>query len=179
MGHKVNPIGLRLGINRTWESRWFANRDYAKLLHEDLKLRLFLRPLGDDDPEVGEPLLDAGSATATARLEAAHDDRAADLGARHHQPIDIELMVVLGIRDRALQRLAHVMRDALLAEGELCHRQRGRLVADHSRNQVQLARAHADIADHGLGLGLAQLTRMFRLAHRISPASPSCRPSGR
>jgi small subunit ribosomal protein S3 len=43
MGHKVNPIGLRLGINRTWESRWFANRDYAKLLHEDLKLRLFLR----------------------------------------------------------------------------------------------------------------------------------------
>jgi small subunit ribosomal protein S3 len=43
MGHKVNPIGLRLGINRTWESRWFASRDYAKLLHEDLKLRLFLR----------------------------------------------------------------------------------------------------------------------------------------
>jgi small subunit ribosomal protein S3 len=42
MGQKVNPIGLRLGINRTWDSRWFANRDYAKLLHEDLKLRKFL-----------------------------------------------------------------------------------------------------------------------------------------
>src|SRR5271167_548269 len=43
MGQKVNPIGLRLGINRTWDSRWFADSDYAKLLHEDLKLRNFLR----------------------------------------------------------------------------------------------------------------------------------------
>jgi small subunit ribosomal protein S3 len=43
MGHKVNPTGLRLGINRTWDSRWFARNDYAKLLHEDLKLRSFLR----------------------------------------------------------------------------------------------------------------------------------------
>src|ERR1700722_8369423 len=43
MGHKVNPIGLRLGINRTWDSRWFAGADYAKLLHEDLKLRDHLR----------------------------------------------------------------------------------------------------------------------------------------
>ena len=43
MGHKVNPVGLRLGINRTWDSRWFAGADYAKLLHEDLKLREHLR----------------------------------------------------------------------------------------------------------------------------------------
>ncbi|MGH6988679.1 MAG: 30S ribosomal protein S3 [Stellaceae bacterium] len=42
MGQKVNPIGLRLGINRTWDSRWFARKDYAALLHEDLKLRKFL-----------------------------------------------------------------------------------------------------------------------------------------
>ncbi|MCW8086433.1 MULTISPECIES: 30S ribosomal protein S3 [Sabulicella] len=39
MGHKVNPIGLRLGINRTWDSRWYADRDYARLLHDDVKLR--------------------------------------------------------------------------------------------------------------------------------------------
>jgi small subunit ribosomal protein S3 len=43
MGHKINPIGFRLGINRTWDSRWFADSDYAKLLHEDLKLRDALR----------------------------------------------------------------------------------------------------------------------------------------
>jgi small subunit ribosomal protein S3 len=40
MGHKVNPIGLRLGINRTWDSRWFAQRkDYGALLHEDFRIR--------------------------------------------------------------------------------------------------------------------------------------------
>ena len=43
MGHKVNPIGLRLGINRTWDSRWYAGSDYAKLLLDDLKLRTHLR----------------------------------------------------------------------------------------------------------------------------------------
>src|SRR5882724_2710350 len=40
MGQKVNPIGLRLGINRTWDSRWFAGKnDYGQLLHEDMKIR--------------------------------------------------------------------------------------------------------------------------------------------
>jgi len=43
MGQKVNPIGLRVGINRTWDSRWFADENYAKLLHQDLKLRKHLR----------------------------------------------------------------------------------------------------------------------------------------
>ncbi|MEC9345753.1 MAG: 30S ribosomal protein S3 [Pseudomonadota bacterium] len=43
MGQKVSPIGLRLGINRTWDSRWFASRgEYASLLHEDLKIREYL-----------------------------------------------------------------------------------------------------------------------------------------
>src|SRR5512140_3583850 len=40
MGQKVNPIGLRLGINRTWDSRWFAGKaEYGTLLHEDMKIR--------------------------------------------------------------------------------------------------------------------------------------------
>jgi len=44
MGQKANPIGLRLGINRTWDSRWFAARqEYAKLLHQDLKIRKVLK----------------------------------------------------------------------------------------------------------------------------------------
>ena len=43
MGQKVNPIGFRLGINRTWDSRWYAGkRTYADLLHEDLELRRML-----------------------------------------------------------------------------------------------------------------------------------------
>lgn len=40
MGQKVNPISMRLGINRTWDSRWYANRgEYGQLLHEDIKMR--------------------------------------------------------------------------------------------------------------------------------------------
>ena len=43
MGHKSNPIGLRLQINRTWDSRWFAEgQDYGKLLLEDLKIRKYI-----------------------------------------------------------------------------------------------------------------------------------------
>lgn len=42
MGQKVNPIGLRIGIIRDWESRWYAEKDYADLLHEDLKIREYL-----------------------------------------------------------------------------------------------------------------------------------------
>ena len=43
MGHKVNPIGMRLQINRTWDSRWYADtKDYGNLLLEDLKIREFI-----------------------------------------------------------------------------------------------------------------------------------------
>lgn len=46
MGQKVNPIGLRLGFNKTWSSRWYADpREYADLLHEDLKIRNLIRNL--------------------------------------------------------------------------------------------------------------------------------------
>jgi small subunit ribosomal protein S3 len=43
MGQKVHPYGFRLGITKNWRSRWFANQDYAKLLHEDLELKESLR----------------------------------------------------------------------------------------------------------------------------------------
>ncbi len=43
MGQKVHPYGFRLGINRTWRSRWFARKDYAALLHEDLGLKVMLK----------------------------------------------------------------------------------------------------------------------------------------
>ena len=44
MGHKINPIGLRLQINRTWDSRWFADtKDFGNLLHEDLAIRAFVK----------------------------------------------------------------------------------------------------------------------------------------
>jgi small subunit ribosomal protein S3 len=51
MGQKVNPVGLRLGINRTWDSRWFAGKgEYGRLLHEDMKIR---RTLEEDLKQAG------------------------------------------------------------------------------------------------------------------------------
>jgi len=43
MGQKVNPNGLRLGINKTWSSRWYAKKDYVKLIHEDLEIRKYIQ----------------------------------------------------------------------------------------------------------------------------------------
>ncbi|HEX9724078.1 MAG TPA: 30S ribosomal protein S3 [Vicinamibacteria bacterium] len=43
MGQKVHPFGFRLGYNKTWRSRWYAEKDYAKLLHEDLRLKVQLK----------------------------------------------------------------------------------------------------------------------------------------
>lgn len=43
MGQKTHPIGFRIGVNKTWNSRWFSVRDYVRFLHEDLKLREFLK----------------------------------------------------------------------------------------------------------------------------------------
>ena len=42
MGQKVNPVGLRVGINRNWESRWYADKEFATYLHEDIKIRKYL-----------------------------------------------------------------------------------------------------------------------------------------
>jgi len=43
LGQKVNPIGFRLGVNKTWDSQWFAERNYSKLLHEDIKAREYIK----------------------------------------------------------------------------------------------------------------------------------------
>jgi small subunit ribosomal protein S3 len=43
LGHKVNPIGLRLGIIKTWDSRWYAEKSYGKFLHEDIVIRRFIK----------------------------------------------------------------------------------------------------------------------------------------
>ncbi|NLC76748.1 MAG: 30S ribosomal protein S3, partial [Clostridia bacterium] len=43
MGQKVHPKGLRIGIIKDWEAKWYADRDYSELLHEDLKIRRYLK----------------------------------------------------------------------------------------------------------------------------------------
>ena len=43
MGQKVNPHGFRLGVIKTWDAKWYADKDYAKNLHEDIKIRDFIK----------------------------------------------------------------------------------------------------------------------------------------
>ncbi len=43
MGQKVHPLGFRLGVIRTWDAKWYADKDYGELLYEDLKLRKYLK----------------------------------------------------------------------------------------------------------------------------------------
>src|SRR5678809_33936 len=59
MGQKVHPIGFRLGYNKTWRSRWYAEKEYANLLHEDLALKKDLKKRFSHpgDPRVAEALL--------------------------------------------------------------------------------------------------------------------------
>jgi small subunit ribosomal protein S3 len=54
MGQKINPVGLRLQVNRTWESRWFSNtKEYGDLLHEDLEIRKFIKKIVHSQVLVG------------------------------------------------------------------------------------------------------------------------------
>jgi small subunit ribosomal protein S3 len=43
LGQKVHPLGFRLGVNKTWRSRWYAERNYSALLHEDLRIKKFIK----------------------------------------------------------------------------------------------------------------------------------------
>ena len=42
MGQKINPIGMRVGIIRDWDAKWYAEKDFANFLHEDLKIREYI-----------------------------------------------------------------------------------------------------------------------------------------
>ncbi|MEL6297082.1 MAG: 30S ribosomal protein S3 [Pseudomonadota bacterium] len=72
MGQKINPIGLRLGINRTWDSRWYAGRDdYGRLLHEDRAIRQHImkqkRPAGISKVVIERPHKKCAVTVHTAR----------------------------------------------------------------------------------------------------------------
>jgi hypothetical protein len=83
-------------------------------------------------------------AAAAARAPALHDQVLADPGLGHDQVVDVEPVIVLGVGDRALQRLLHLGRDAALGEGQIGQRLGDRFLADHRGDEVQLARTRAD-----------------------------------
>ena len=72
MGQKVNPIGMRLGINRTWDSRWFANHgNYGKLLHEDFRIRDYLMKLIGKSASVAKIVIERPAKIARVTIHSA------------------------------------------------------------------------------------------------------------
>ena len=65
MGQKVHPIGFRLGYTKTWRSRWYADKEYADLLHEDLALK-------DEPEEALQPRWRRSRRHRARRQQAAH-----------------------------------------------------------------------------------------------------------
>src|SRR5258708_36271758 len=128
---------------------------------------------------MAEWLDDAGGAAAAARLEALHDESLADRRLGNDQAVDVEIVVVLGIGDGRVEHLLDVLRDALLREGKRVDGRCRLLAADHGGHEVELAWADADGAQHGLGLVVRLAAGGRWLAHRSSPLTLSCRPSGR
>src|SRR5690606_3610554 len=117
------------------------------------------------DRQVRERLLDAAGTTTTARMEALHDDRLADIGLGDDECIDIEVMIVLGIGNSRLQRLLDGAGNALAREFEIVQRRLHLLAADERGNQVQLLRADPYRTRDGTSLVISKPARSFGLAH--------------
>src|SRR6185312_15807404 len=90
----------------------------------------------------------------------------ADAGLGDDEIVDVEVVVVLGVGDGAFQHLLDLMRDAARRELQLGERSLDALAADGLRHQVQLARAGADVAADGRGLGVREDAGARFLAHQ-------------
>ena len=114
MGQKVNPIGLRLGINRTWDSRWYAGKnEYGTLLHEDMKIR--------------KELMTSLKQAAVSKIVIERPHKKCRVTVHSARP-----GVVIGKKGADIEKLREVRRQA--------HRQRRR----HQHHRDQEARARRD-----------------------------------
>ena len=88
MGRKVNPIGFRLGIVSDWESKWFAERNYTELLHEDLQIRKLIMKRADARRHLQDRARALGQQGRchASHLEAGHRDRQAGRERRADAP---------------------------------------------------------------------------------------------
>src|SRR5258708_3568098 len=123
--------------------------------------------LTNHDRQVREQLENLAGAAAAAGVKALDDEAFADMGARHHEIVDVEIVIVLGIRNGRLEALAHVLGDALVRElqvGECCLHL---LAADELGKQVEFLRADAQHAGDGFGLVVRKAARMSGLPHLI------------
>jgi len=105
------------------------------------------------------------SPAACAGAEALHHERLAHMRLGNDQVVDVEVVIVFRVGDRAFQRLADVERNALLRELEIRERDIDALAADELGQEVELLRAHAKHPAHGLGFVLLEGARRLFLRH--------------
>ena len=156
MGNKSSAIGLRLQINRTWDSRWFAEgQDYGRLLLEDLRIRKHIMKILPQ-AAISKVVIERPATLCRISIYAARPcgetlerDRLADRGFGDDERIDVEVMVVFGIGDGRGEHLGDVMRHALGAELEDVERFLDLAAADQARNQVELLRRATDHRANG------------------------------
>jgi hypothetical protein len=169
MGHKSNPVGLRLQINRTWDSRWFADsKDYGNLLLEDLKMRDFIH---EECKQAGvskviiERLHDLAEPATRTRTATFHHQVLAAVGFGNHQLVNVEAVVVFSVGNGRLQALQHVLSNPLFREGEVGNRLVHLLAADQTSNEVQLLRRGPKHLRFREGLILRHAARILFLTH--------------
>src|SRR5450759_4733634 len=90
------------------------------------------------------------------------------MGLGDDQLVDVEVVIVLGISDRRLQALAHVLGDALARKLEVGERARDLLAADHLRDKIELLRTDPDHPAHRFGLVIREASLVCALAHDVS-----------
>ena len=113
-----------------------------------------------------ERLHDACRTATSARRKTLHHDAVADMGLGDDQIVDLEVVVVLGVRDRRFQALLDVDRDPLALELQVGERRRHLLAADQSGDEIQLLRADAQHLGNGLRLIVGKGIVMKRFAPR-------------
>ena len=102
MGQKVNPVGLRLGINKTWDSRWFSQRDFAKNLNEDLNVRKFVvKKYGEAG--VAKVEIERAAKQMTVKLYTAKPGKIIGKQGKGIETIRDEIRAVLKSADRAVK----------------------------------------------------------------------------
>src|SRR5665648_285419 len=124
-----------------------------------------LLDLAHDHCHLREWLIDARGPAARSRAKPLQDHVLAHIGLGDDQRVDIEVVIVLGVGNGRLQRLLHVLGDALTRKSQIGERAIDLLAPDQLGKQVELLRAHANVPGHGLRLAVFERALALRLAH--------------
>ncbi len=99
MGQKVNPTGLRLGINKTWDSRWYSKRDFPKYLSEDLAIRKFVNKKYAE-AGVAKVEIERAAKQLVVKLHSARPGRIIGKQGKEIETLRDEIRRVIGAKDR-------------------------------------------------------------------------------